>query len=208
MPTATPTTAATRRASRRPRHDPRESEREILAAAEQLLRECPFREVTVEAIMARTGLKRPAFYAHFRDRYDVVLRVVGELQQALLEVAERWFAGEDPETDVRAALEGVVAVYIEHGHVLRAVADAASSDVRVQETYHALLALFVDATAERIRADQARGRTPAAIDAAETARALVLMNERYLSSVFGGAESTSPARVVEVLTHIWLATLY
>ncbi len=61
---------------RRPKHDPKESEREILEAAEQLLRERPFRELTVEAVMSRTGLKRPAFYVHFRDRHDLALRVV------------------------------------------------------------------------------------------------------------------------------------
>jgi TetR/AcrR family transcriptional regulator, ethionamide resistance regulator len=78
---------------RRPRHDPRESERELLDAAEQLLREHPFRELTVQAVMERTGLKRPAFYVHFRDRHDLALRVVDRIRGELLLVANRWFEG-------------------------------------------------------------------------------------------------------------------
>ena len=109
-------------ARRRPKHDPKESEREILEAAEQLLRERPFREITVEAVMSRTGLKRPAFYVHFRDRHDLALRVVEHIGSELFEMSDRWFEGDDPYPDARATIEGVVAVYLEHGPVLRALA--------------------------------------------------------------------------------------
>jgi AcrR family transcriptional regulator len=178
------------------------------------LRERPFRDFTVEAIMSRTGLKRPAFYAHFRDRYEVVLAVVAHVQEALFEMANRWLEGDDPERDVRAAFEGVVPVYVTHGHVLRALADAASSDERVQAAYASLIQVFVDATAEHIAAEQALGRTPAAVDAQETARALVLLNERYLSAALGGTAAlgverrADPAQATDVLVRIWLATLY
>src|SRR5271157_3360254 len=94
--------------ARRPRHDRRETEREILLAGEQLLREQPLREITVEQIMLRTGLKRPAFYAHFRDRHDLVLHVVAHIGEELFEMANRWLVGEQPEQDIRAALAGVV----------------------------------------------------------------------------------------------------
>ena len=76
--------------SRRPKHDPKESEREILVAAEEFLRERPFREMTVDAVMSRTGLKRPAFYVHFRDRHDLALRVVEQLGMEIGEMVDRW----------------------------------------------------------------------------------------------------------------------
>src|SRR5918994_11771 len=91
-------------ARRRPKHDPKESEREILEAAEQLLRERPFREITVEAVMGRTGLKRPAFYVPSRDRHDLVMRVVQDIGRELFEMSDRWFQGDDPLGDARAAL--------------------------------------------------------------------------------------------------------
>src|SRR3954451_21190096 len=120
--------AQTTKTRRRPKHDPKESEREILDAAEQLLRDRPFREVTVEAIMSRTGLKRPAFYAHFRDRHELALRVVQEIGAELFAMTDRWLQGDDPLTDARDTLEGLAAVYERHGPVLRALVEASGSD--------------------------------------------------------------------------------
>ena len=54
---------------RRRRRSPEVAEREIIAAAHGLLRERPFRELTVDEVMRRTELSRPSFYVHFRDRH-------------------------------------------------------------------------------------------------------------------------------------------
>ena len=62
--------------TRRRRRSPEVAEREIMAAAEELLRERPFRELTVDEVMRRTELSRPSFYVYFRDRHHLVLRVV------------------------------------------------------------------------------------------------------------------------------------
>lgn len=193
---------------RRPKHDPKDSEREILDAAEQLLREAPFREINVEAVMRRTGLKRPAFYAHFRDRHDLALRVVQRIGQALFAMSDRWLQGNEPDHDARAALEGLVAVYLQHGPVLRALADAAATDARVDQAYRGMIDDFVAATARHIRAEQARGRIGALPDVEETARALTLLDERYLSETLGRSPQADPELVVEVLHHVWMATLY
>jgi AcrR family transcriptional regulator len=203
-----PSAGATRSPGRRARHDPRETEREILEAAEALLRERPFREITVEQIMSATELKRPAFYVHFRDRHDLVLRVVAHIGDELLAVARRWLDGaHQPVEDARAALAGVAAVYAEHGQVLRALSDAAGSDAQVEAAYRTLVQTFIDATARRIREDQAAGLI-GQTDADETARALVWLNERYLSEALGRPPQADPAAVVEVLHRIWIATLY
>jgi TetR/AcrR family transcriptional regulator, ethionamide resistance regulator len=194
--------------TRRPRHDPRETEREILEAAEALLREHPVREMTVEQVMARTELKRPAFYAHFQDRHDLILRVVADLGERLFAMADRWLQGDDPEPDIVAAIEGVAEVYMTDGAVLRALADAATADARVEEAYRGLVQAFVNATAEHIRAEQAAGRTAGDLDAHETARALVWLNERYLSDALGRMPQDDPAKAVGILSRIWLATLY
>jgi AcrR family transcriptional regulator len=195
-------------AGRRPRHDPRETEREILEAAEELLREHPVREMTVELLMARTGLKRPAFYAHFKDRHDLLLRVVGDIGERLFAMADRWLGGEQPLLDIPAAIAGVAGVYVSDGPILRALSDAAAADAGLEQAYRGLVEAFIRATAERISAEQAAGRMTGQLDAHETARALVWLNERYLAEAFGHAPQEDPERVVAVLSRIWLATLY
>ena len=193
---------------RRPRHDPKDTEREILEAAERLLRERPFREVTVDEVMRNTGLKRPAFYAHFRDRQDLVLRITQIIGAELFEMTDRWLEGDEPEEDLRSALNGVAAVFVDHGPVLRAVADAATSDAEVETVYRALVQSFIDATARHIREEQAAGRTRADLDPDHTASALIWLNERFLSEALGRVPQADPAQLVETLYRIWHATLY
>ena len=193
---------------RRPRHDPKDSDREILAAAEQLLRERPFRDITVEAVMSRTGLKRPAFYVHFRDRHELALRVVEHIGRELFAMTDRWLQGDDPPNDARAALEGLAQVYLEHGPVLRALADASGADAQVEVAYRGLVEEFVAATARHIREEQALGRIGPLADVDETARALIWLDERYLSEALGRTPRTDPQLVVDVLYRIWMSTLY
>jgi AcrR family transcriptional regulator len=205
---ASSTAASSTPTRRRRRRSPEEAEREIVDAGEQCLRERPFRELTVDGVMARTTLSRPSFYVYFRDRRQLVLRVLERIGNELFEMADRWLEGErDPRGDARAALEGVAGVYAEHGPVLGAIADAACYDSDVEAIYRALVHRFVDATAERIEKEIASGII-APLDARETARALVWMNERYLTDSLGRVPQDLLDTVVETLWTIWVRTLY
>jgi AcrR family transcriptional regulator len=189
--------------TRRRRRSPAEAEREILESAEIFLRSRPLRELTIDEVMAATGLSRPAFYVYFRDRHELVLRLIQEIGAELFEVADRWLKG----GDLRAGVEGVVAVYAKHGRVLRAISDAAVDDPDVEAAYHGLVHRFIDATAAHIRAEQRGGRSNG-LAARRTASALVWMNERYLSMCLGGAKQQRSREVVDTLYKIWTRTLY
>src|SRR3954469_14595486 len=145
--------------ARRRRRTPEVAEREIIAAAESLLRERPFRELTVDEVMRRTELSRPSFYVYFTDRHQLVLRVVEHLGAELFTMSDRWLGGTGEGPDLaREALDGIVAVYVEHGPVMRALADAAADDPRVEEAYTALVQSFVGATARHIEGEIEAGR--------------------------------------------------
>src|SRR4029079_15898993 len=132
---------------RRKRRTPEVAEQEIIAAAEALLRERPFRELTVDEVMRRTELSRPSFYVYFRDRHHLVLRVVEHIGGELFKMADRWFKGEgDGPTLAREAPGVIVAAFAEHGPVLRALADAAADDPGVESVYAELVQSFIDAT--------------------------------------------------------------
>jgi AcrR family transcriptional regulator len=184
------------------------AEREIIAAAEGLLRERPFRELTVDEVMRRTELSRPSFYVYFRDRHHLVLRVVERLGTELFTMSDRWFKGQgDGSMLAREALEGVVAVFVEHGPVLHALADAATDDPDVEHAYGELMQSFIDVTARHIELEVEAGRI-LPLNAWETARALTLMNERYLNLSLGRAPTTAPQTVIDTLGTIWTRTLY
>jgi AcrR family transcriptional regulator len=195
-------------ARRRRRRTPEVAEREIIVAAEAFLRERPFRELTVDEVMRRTDLSRPSFYVYFTDRHQLVLKVVEHLGSELFTMSDRWLrgTGEGPDK-ARDALDGIVAVYVEHGPVMRALADAAADDRGVEQAYNALVQSFVDATARHIEEEIAAGRV-LRLDAYETAKALVWMMERYLVLSFGREPTTSQTTVADTLATIWTRVLY
>jgi TetR/AcrR family transcriptional regulator, ethionamide resistance regulator len=194
--------------ARRRRRTPEVAEREIISAAESFLRERPFRELTVDEVMRRTDLSRPSFYVYFRDRHHLVLRVVEHLGSELFTMSDRWLkgTGEGPEL-ARAALDGIVAVYVEHGPVMRALADAAVDDPGVEQAYTALVQTFIDATARHIEDELTAGRV-LKLHARETATALVWMMERYLTLSLGREPLTPAEDVAETLATIWNRVLY
>ena len=190
--------------TKRRRRSPESAEREILDAAESFLRERPFRDLTVDEVMARTTLSRPSFYVYFRDRHHLVVRLVEGIGGELFEQADRWLRGAgDPRAEVRAALSGVAGVYAKHGLVLAAIADAAGHDPGVESTYRDLIERFVATAAVRIEREPTAGVAPE-----QTARALVWMNERYLREALGRLPQTPVATVVDTLWTIWVRTLY
>jgi TetR/AcrR family transcriptional regulator, ethionamide resistance regulator len=201
----------------RRRRRPEEAEQAILSAARAFLEEHPFREMTVEGVMIRTGLSRPAFYAYFRDRYEVVTRLLEGLGGLLFALDWRWLSGGEVGEEAREvlvdALRAGSQTFVEYGPVLRAIADAAGYDARVEQVYrYGLIERLVGAVAGRISRDVEAGLSPADLDPEETSRALVLMTERYLLDAFGHPErrpsGEESALVFRTLEGIWVRTLY
>ena len=196
------------RARRRRRRTPEAAQREIVEAAQALLRERPYREVTVDEVMRRTGLSRPSFYVYFHDRHELLRRVVESLQVDLLTVSNRWFAGDgDGAAQLREAVSGVVAVYAQHGPVMRALADAAVDDETAEAAYGALIQTVIDATARHIEEEIAAGRIKG-LDAVETAKALTWMMERYLNQSLGRRPAAPPEAIADALGTICVRVLY
>jgi AcrR family transcriptional regulator len=158
--------------------------------------------------MARTTMSRPSFYVYFRGRHELVMRLVEGIGGELYASAQPWLEGDgDPRAGVRAALEAVASVYVRHGLALGAIAEASEQDADVEAIYRGLIDRFIDANEKRIAEESALGNV-AGLDSRETARALVLMSERYLTESLGRLPQEPPERVVETLSTIWLRVLY
>ncbi len=173
--------------------------------------------MTVEEVMARTGLSRPAFYAYFKDRYEVVTRLLEGIGGLLFAADWRWLTvqgGREVASGVLVeALRGGFETFAQYGPVMRAIADAAVQDPRVEEAYrYGLIERLRKAVAARVAQDVEAGVSPADLDPEETARALVLMTERYLLDAFGNpSDRPSPERtdaILAALEKVWVRTLY
>src|SRR6185295_5128358 len=125
-----------RKSVKRRRRRPEEAETEILEAAERFLRKWPFRDLQVANLMDATGLRRSSFYHYFRDRHDVVVRLVEKLAGELTPMNEMWFRDDaDPIASLRVGYQGVGEFWSKHGPVLRAIAEAAIHDRKVERAH-------------------------------------------------------------------------
>jgi TetR/AcrR family transcriptional regulator, ethionamide resistance regulator len=193
---------------RRRRRTAEQAEREILDATEEFLRDRPFRDLTIDEVMDRTGMSRPSFYVYFRDRHHLAMRLLESLATQIYEDSNPWLEGSgEPLGDLRALMEGSIATLAEHGALLRAIADAATEDAEVDRAYRSVVGEFIARATARIERDVAAGRANA-VDPAVLAAALVWMNERYLLQHPVPDTPEDHRRVADELTRIWMAAIY
>ena len=179
--------------------------RQILDAAEDLLRERPFRELSVDAVMAEIGMTRTSFYRHFDDLTDLVLRLFDEVSKDLYDVAKQWSgsAGAGYPRPGQDALAGLVAFYVRHGPLMRAFVEAAAADERIERAVTELSDSVVELTGGTMERLAAAGviNVP---DPRALARAMAVMNQAYLLSQFGHEPQEDPAAALATLRTIWL----
>ncbi|MHA3977454.1 TetR/AcrR family transcriptional regulator [Halovulum sp. GXIMD14794] len=180
----------------------------ILDAGRRFCETHPFRELTVGTLMAATEYSRPTFYQHFNDLHGLMEALLDEVKGGIVEGAQPWFSGEgDPVATLKQSLTALVDVGYETGPILRAVADAAPNDQRLEHVWEAFLASFDEVVAARIAEDQARGVTPG-FDPRPVAHALNRMDAGVLISAFGGAGKAEKAGVLNAILRVWISTLY
>jgi AcrR family transcriptional regulator len=193
---------------RRRRRRPEEAEREILDAARALLAERPSHEVTVGAIMSKTTLSRKSFYVYFRDRYELLRRLVEPLrEQRDAIVGELYREGADLAAGGRAALLALAELYARHGQLLRALAEASSQDREAKRAWKEFLEPVISGHAEKIREEIAQGRI-AGVDPEPTARALIGMNLQYFFDQLVDNPRPDLEATADTLLKIWRRALY
>jgi len=194
---------------RRRRRRPEEAEREILEAAESLLRERPAHEVTVLAVMERTTLSRKSFYVYFRSRHELIARLVAPLRAEIDTRAQaiRGAHHDSPHEWARALLMTVARVYMEHGELLRALRESSGHDTDAERVWREFTEPPIAELAGYIRAESEAGRS-AGLDAEATARALVTMNLGCFFEQLIGRPQADPGPLVDTLAEIWVRAIY
>jgi AcrR family transcriptional regulator len=186
-----------------------ESRDRIVAAATELIRHTPYAALTVDDVMRGAGAGRTIFYRHFDDLADLLMRAGREAFEGLFHAEQELRAAHsDGQPDVvRAAIEPAVAVYRQHGPLLRAIAEAAAGgDEQIAGGQQAMLERFDALVADVLRASpRFAGRSEE--DVAETARALNLLNVNYLLDAFGREPRVSSETAVRTLAGIWSAVI-
>jgi AcrR family transcriptional regulator len=192
--------------SKRTRDDPRraETERAFLRATEELLEEgASFADLNVSRIATRAQRTRTAFYAHFDDRRDLLVRLIETLVHDLDRATAAFWSGPADRPEIEAALAGLLATYREHRSLVRAVVEAAGYDDEIAGFWNrGAVGRFLAAAEDRLRRD---GRADE--EARATAHALVWMTERAIHQHVLAVDGLSDEAVLSALAGIWERTL-
>jgi len=180
----------------------------ILNAALDFIWSHPFRDMTVNSLMASTGVSRSAFYQYFNDLHGLMETLLDMLKGEVFAVTGPWFTGVgDPIALLNESLSGLVDVCYRRGPILRATDDAAATDKRLEKAWLQFFGQFDDAVFTRIEADQEQGLIPD-FDARPVAIALNRLDAYMLIDAFGQRPRSQPEPVQEALARIWISTLY
>jgi TetR/AcrR family transcriptional regulator, ethionamide resistance regulator len=195
--------SAKQRAQRRIQRE--DARQQIRDAAVGFLREHPFRDMSVDAVMAQTDLARTAFYRHFDDVTELIEQLQAEVGSELYALAKKWNVSA-PEEFAAATHQGLTDIahfFQTHGPLVRAVSDAATTDETVEASYDRMVAGYDKLIASGLDAMIAAGRLEPC-DTRALARALNLASLTYLLDCFGREPTTDPEAVVTTLEIIWL----
>ncbi len=182
--TSGPATVRRRTNARVRREEARER---IVVAAEQLLLEVPYRDLTVDLVMSRAGLSRTVFYRHFDGLPEVLLTLLHKIEADL--AAPLGGA-------LRDLLANSVDTFARYGPFLRALDHAAGQDAEIESAYCALVDRFTEQIAEGLGGGER---------AYELARALNLMNGHYLMDTLGKDPDFDQRLALDTLVTIWSA---
>jgi AcrR family transcriptional regulator len=180
----------------------------ILNAALEFIWSHPFRELSVNSLMASTDLSRAAFYQYFEDIHKLMETLLHMLADEIFASANIWIEGVgDPVALLNEAFEGLTRSCYQHGPFLRAVSDASTTDERFETSWKQFLGAFDDAGNVRIKADQAQGLI-ATFDSRPVIFALNRVNAYTFIDAFGQRPRKRPKPIQKALARIWISTLY
>lgn len=166
-----------------------------------------FTQVSVEQLAAEAGIARGTFYLHFRDKGELVAKLMARVTQAITEAARL----ESPETaqraDVRATVKAVVSLYREHYAVMAAIVETAAYDPEVERLFQAMMATLVEVNRKAMSRRRQAGLLGANVPPL-TPDVVTWAFERACHQLILGRKPAQVEALVESLTHIIWTSIY
>lgn len=176
----------------------------LLAAIETLLENGQkFGALTVEQLAREAGIGRATFYLHFRDKGELVRRLMRRLTAEVTESAGGWFrgGGEVDRRSMHFALHGIVGTFKKHQAVLAAVTDTAPFDAAVAEAHAQMMDELCKLSRKAISQIRRDGRGSAAAGP-ELADLLTWFLELYCARFISDYQGKQVHALVELFAHI------
>ena len=180
----------------------------ILNAALEFIWSQPFRDMSVNSLMATTEHSRSVFYRYFDGIHQLMETLLDMLKTDIFDSVSPWLEGVgDPVVLTNEMIDGLIRTCYLRGPFLKAVSDAGTSDERFEKDWAQFLGAFDKAACARIEADQAQGLIPQ-FEPLPVSVALNGLNASSIIEAFGRRPRSKPEPVRDALARIWVSTLY
>jgi AcrR family transcriptional regulator len=138
-------------------------ERLQLALERLLARGLTITAISIDALAREAGIARATFYLHFRDKGELVARLIARVEDEVVGAGGLWFVhAEDARfEDLRAAMARFFAAYRKHHAILAAAAETAPYDSQVATLHKRMLERFVAESSQAVKRIAASGRAHA-----------------------------------------------
>jgi AcrR family transcriptional regulator len=171
-------------------------EQRLLAAMERLLEQGQrFISLSIEELTAEAGMSRGTFYSHFRDKNELVARLMGQVTEEIVESAGTWLAaredGDRPKRkDMEATMIGVSGTFKKHRAILSAFNDTARDDPTLAALYQKMMDTICERCRQNIAAVSRTGasRPGTGDDVADALSWFVVLYLGRFSAISSGAE--------------------
>jgi TetR/AcrR family transcriptional regulator, ethionamide resistance regulator len=190
-------------------HKPARTERpkiedQLLRAMEQLLAEGEsFSTVSIERLTTAAGLARATFYLHFRDKAELVTRLMGRVREEIVASAGLWFEHAElaQREDMRIALRGILGVYQKHHVIIDAVVETARRDAQVAQLWNGMLEALCAESRRAILSLRLAGR--ARPEATPLLADVLTWSVNYCATHYGAKlQGRQLDKLVDTLTHV------
>ena len=197
--------------AQRIRRTPEMAREEIIDATQAALTEMDFSDLTVDAVMRRTGMTRSSFYHYFKSVDELALGFLGRLEDAIRETVDDWLNGQGTEDYLKDTHDHLTAMFVAmeaHRTGMLALARASNSSTQVHEEWRSrVIDYFIDLTARFIRQQIMLGRSRVE-NPDLTARSLILMNNALSNANLMRQPPDDPAAIGKGSAQIWNAAIY
>lgn len=176
----------------------------LLAAMERLLGQgSSFGSLSVEQLAQEAGIARATFYLHFRDKGELVRRLMSRLTSEIIDSAGGWFRGGTAvdRATMQFALHGIVGTFKKHQAILRAITDTAGADPTVAALHAEMMAELSKMSRRAVAQVRREGRAAPGAPA-EVADMLTWFIEMYCARFVSDLEGRQLARLVDAFAFI------
>jgi AcrR family transcriptional regulator len=195
--------------TRRPSHGPEHraaAEAQVFAAVERLLDEgMNYTEISVQRIISEAKIARSTFYAHFRDKSDLLSRLAEATRENFFNAASAWEAmGAAAGVPSLAQIFGeLIAKHREHSALLLAISEIAAYDPVVRDFYTSDLDAFEARVVMDLKERQRAGLTAPDLDPVAASRIIVWGGEQAIAHHISTDDGSGDATFAGEIATIW-----